>query len=358
MIALYEISNSFSNMDTGLITHLSDSLKVVDSSVEHYLDFPPLLSVSNSKSFIQEELEKLRIKNVKVFVVIQCSLDFGIVLFEVATEMGMMGGNYVWIISDNMASLLDSVEPSVLLNMQGVIGFKANVNEKSESFKEFNVKFRRKYRSEYLQEEEGYPSPSTYALKAYDATWATAKAMQNLSSSNSSELVKSILMSDFEGLSGKVSFKNGMLYQKPTFRIINVIGKTYRQVSFWSAEFGFSEDLVEYNGVKLKIGNGIGGALGSILWPGGNQTVPKGWTVGGPEKPLKIGVPAKGAFNQFVTVTFNQEKNKTQIEGFSVNVFKAVVRELPYYLPYVLVPFNGTYDEMVIEVSNKVCFTL
>ncbi|KAM3288287.1 hypothetical protein P3S67_021717 [Capsicum chacoense] len=66
--------------------------------------------------------------------------------------MGMMEKDYVWIVSDNMASLLDSVEPSVLLNMQGVIGFKANINEKTESFGEFNVKFRRKYKSEYTEE--------------------------------------------------------------------------------------------------------------------------------------------------------------------------------------------------------------
>ncbi|XP_025886633.2 glutamate receptor 2.9 isoform X2 [Solanum lycopersicum] len=353
VIALYEISNSFSNLDFGLITHLSDSLKLVDSSIEYHLAFPPLFSVSNSKSFIQEELEKLRIKNVKVFVVAQCSLHFGLVLFEVATEMGMMGKDYVWIVSDNMASLLDSVEPSVLLNMQGVIGFKANVNVKTESFREFNVKFRRKYRLEYPEEEEGYPSPSAYALKAYDATWATAKAMEKLSRSDSSELVKSILLSDFEGLSGKISFKNGMLYQKPTYRIINVIGKSYREVSFWSPEFGFSEDLVEYNGMTLKIGNGLEGDLGSILWPGGKQTVPKGWTIGGLEKPLRIGVPARGAFNQFVKVKFNQERNETLIDGFSVHVFEAAVRKLPYYLPYVLVPFYGNYDEMVEGVSNK-----
>ncbi|XP_049390255.1 glutamate receptor 2.9-like [Solanum stenotomum] len=352
VIALYEIRNSFSNMDSGLITHLSDSLKVVESSVEYHLAFPPLFSLSDSKSFIQKDLVKLKTKNVKVFVVLQCSLDFGLVLFEMANEMGMMGENYVWIISNNMASLLDSVEPSVLLNMQGVIGFKANVNEKTECFREFNAKFRKKYRSLY-PEEEGYPSPSSYALKAYDATWAIAKAMQKLSGSNSSELVKSILLSDFEGLSGKVSFKNGMLYQKPTFRIINVIGKSYREVSFWSPEFGFSEVLGEHNGVKLKIGNGLGGALGSIVWPGGTQTVPKGWTIGGLEKPLRIGVPARGAFTQFVKVKFNKETNETLIGGFSVHVFQAVVTELPYYLPYNLVPFYGTYDEMVVGVSNK-----
>ncbi|PHU20800.1 hypothetical protein BC332_11951 [Capsicum chinense] len=352
VIALYKISNSLSNVDSGLITYLSDSLKVVDSTVEYHLAFPPLFSVSNSKSLIKEELEKLRTKNVKVFVVVQCSLHFGLVLFEMATGMGMIGKGYVWIISDNMASLLHSIEPSVLLNMQGVIGFKANVNEKL-SLLESSTLSSGESTDQNILKKKDIQVLAHMLSRLIDATWATAKAMQKLSGSNSSELVKNILLSDFEGLSGKVIFKNGMLYQRPTFRIINVIGKSYREVSFWSPEFGFSEDLVEYNGVKLKIGNGLGGALESIWWPGGKQTVPKGWTIGGVDKPLKIGVPARGAFNQFVTVNFNQERNETLIGGFSVHVFEAVVRQLPYYLPYVLVPFYGTYDEMVVGVSNK-----
>ncbi|KAK4352094.1 hypothetical protein RND71_027612 [Anisodus tanguticus] len=229
--ALYEISNSFSNMDSGLITHLSDSLKFVDSTVEYHLAFPPLFSVSNSRLFIQEELQKLRTKN------------------------------------------------SIRISPK----------------------------------EEGYPSPSSYALKAYDATWATAKAMQNIPKSSSSELVKNILLSDFEGLSGKVSFKNGVILGKPIFRIINVIGNSYREVSFWSPEFGFSEDLVEYMG-----------EIENWQW-----------------------------FRMGFGVNFVARWNETLIGRFSVHVFEAVVRQLPYYLPYVLVPFYGTYDEMVVGVSNK-----
>lgn len=70
---------------------------------------------------------------------------------------------------------------------------------------------------------------------------------------------------------------------------------------------------------------------------------------------LKIGVPSNGAFNQFVNVTHDKLKNETFITaGFSINVFKAVVGLLPYDLQYKFVPFNGSYDEMVDQVYNKV----
>ena len=92
----------------------------------------------------------------------------------------------------------------------------------------------------------------------------------------------------------------------------------------------------------------------NIYWPGGLQTVPKGWNLSEAEKPLKIGVPARAAFPQFVKVSNHQENNSPQISGFSINVFETVVQRLPFQLNYDLVPFDGTYDEMVEQVYNKV----
>ncbi|MBA0565921.1 hypothetical protein Golob_010776, partial [Gossypium lobatum] len=95
--------------------------------------------------------------------------------------------------------------------------------------------------------------------------------------------------------------------------------------------------------------------LGPIYWPGGLQTVPKGWTSFefDEDKPLKIGVPARGAFNLFVKVSNDQGINGSNVTGFSVKVFEAVVKRLPYRLPYVLVPFYGSYDDMVEQVYSK-----
>ena len=45
-----------------------------------------------------------------------------------------------------------------------------------------------------------------------------------------------------------------------------------------------------------------------------------------------IGIPAIDAFKQFVRMSYNQTNNKTQIMGFSINVFEKVVKHLPYQL--------------------------
>ncbi|TKY63111.1 Glutamate receptor 2.5 [Spatholobus suberectus] len=95
-------------------------------------------------------------------------------------------------------------------------------------------------------------------------------------------------------------------------------------------------------------------SLSTVYWPGGIQFVPKGWTQSTEERTLQIGVPAKGTFTQFVNVTYDQNRNKISISGFSINVFKSAVNNLPYDLKYAFVPFNGSYDEMVEQVYNKV----
>ncbi|XP_021685999.2 glutamate receptor 3.2 isoform X2 [Hevea brasiliensis] len=66
-------------------------------------------------------------------------------------------------------------------------------------------------------------------------------------------------------------------------------------------------------------------------------------------KLLKIGVPMRSTLKQFVEVS-PDEKN---IRGFSIDVFEAAVRLLPYKLRYKMVPFNGSNDDLLKEVSLK-----
>ncbi|XP_057470076.1 glutamate receptor 2.7-like [Actinidia eriantha] len=226
--AIYENSNSFS-ADSGLVTLLSDALELSDSAVKRHAAFPPVSSLSDPGTFVEKELKKLRSKSNRVFVVLQSSLEFALILFEKAKQMGMMEREYVWIVSDEIASLLDSVDDNFIsANMQGVIGCKTNFVDTSKSYRQFKLMFRRKYRLVHPEEEE-YSNPSLFALRAYDATLALAKALEKSQGiTNSKELLNSLLSSDFRGLSGEVSFKNGELSQSPVFRIINVVGRKYR----------------------------------------------------------------------------------------------------------------------------------
>ncbi|XP_047956321.1 glutamate receptor 2.9-like isoform X2 [Salvia hispanica] len=312
LIAHFHWKNLISiSQDPTLFLPLSRALHALDISIDLHATAPV------PHASMETELKKMiGATNSRVFVVMHCSLEFAAILFEKARVLGLMEKGFVWIVADEISNLLDSADSSLLLNMEGVLAIKSDYSTDHNNFKAFKSKFRRKYESSFPSEEN--PTPSIYALRAYDAIFVGAGAGGE----------------DSEGLSGKLIFKNGFLSQKPVFHIVNVIGKSYREVAVWSPELGFSGDQ-----------------LRSIFWPGGERLVPRGWSLGSRERPLRIGVPARGLFNQFVKVTY--DSGSTRITGFSIEVFEAAVNKLPYDLQYVLVPFNGSYDEMLAQVHNK-----
>ncbi|KAB2082648.1 hypothetical protein ES319_A05G211900v1 [Gossypium barbadense] len=299
---IYQDNNDF--ITDSVITLLSDSLRVVGSEIDHHLSFPPQSSVSEHNGAIKQELRKLRSNSNRVFILVQSSIR--------------------------------------------------------KSFRRFKTKFRKHYGTRYAEEEE-YSNLSIYALRAYDAASTVAEAMdKSPANATSKELFKQILSSNSEGLSGRIRFRNTTLLKHlPTFQVINVVGKSYREVAIWSPQLRFTENSNRHEGENTTFGNMTMKELGPIYWPGGLQTVPKGWTSFefDEDKPLKIGVPAVvpigGAFNQFVKVSYDQGINGSYVTGFSVEVFEAVVKRLPYQLPYVLVPFYGSYDDMVEQVYSK-----
>ncbi|RDY00947.1 Glutamate receptor 2.5, partial [Mucuna pruriens] len=336
---IYELSNGFS-YDPGILLGLSYSLRLVGSEIDDHLVLPSLSSLSDPKSTIENELNRLKNKSNRVFLIVQSSLEMAHILFEKAKQMSLMEKGSVWVIPDGVAGLLDSVNSSVILNMQGVIGFKTHYMETSEAFKRFKLKFRRRFALEFPEEEN--ITPSLFALQSYDATWAVAQAAR-----------ESQEMFTPEQLFKNYLSRNGKLLQSPAFNIINVIGKSYRELTLWSPALGFSENLVSHQLTEMNTDTASTGVLSTVYWPGGIQFVPKGWIHSTQERTLQIGVPAKGAFTQFVNVTYDQNKNNISVTGFSIDVFKAAVHNLPYDLKYTFVPFNGSYDEMVEQVYSK-----
>jgi hypothetical protein len=72
------------------------------------------------------------------------------------------------------------------------------------------------------------------------------------------------------------------------------------------------------------------------------------------ENPLKIVVPSRTSFQKFVKVN-DGNKDDIKYGGWCIEVFKTVLSNLSYTLPYEFMPpFHGTYDELVYSVSNKV----
>ncbi|RYR06254.1 hypothetical protein Ahy_B06g086016 isoform A [Arachis hypogaea] len=358
--AIYEHDNGFTSYDSDILTKLSYSLSHVNSEIENYVAFPSVDTLLDPKTAIEHELKKLKNKSYnRVFLILQSSLEFATILFEKANQMGLMEKGSVWIITDDIASHLDSLDySSVTFNMQGVIGCKTSFVELSQTFKRFKFAFRREFGLEYPEEEIENPHPSLSALRAYDAIWIIAHALRKSQSQGNfsmEELSKNVVATNHEGLSGKIIFKDGKLLEPATFKIVNVIGRSYNELAYWSPESGFSENLVN----QISPSSASASTSGRVLlsnanWPGGSKSVPKGWVYNNEgRRSVKIGVPAGDPCPQFVNVSYDQRLNQTHITGFSIHVFEAVVKHLPYQLPYDLVPFYGSYDDIVVQVNNK-----
>ncbi|CAK9312570.1 unnamed protein product [Citrullus colocynthis] len=340
---IYEHKNGFpTNM--AILNILSNSLGDVYAKIENHLAF----SLLDPEPLIEQKLMNLSINSNRVFVLVQSSMELATLLFKKAKKLDMMGTGYVWIVGGEISNLVDSLYSSTFNNLQGVIGCKIYFEESENSFKEFRTKFRRNYMSKF-PEDEGQGDPSIFALRAYDAYWAIATALDELNG-NPNGIIKQwpqkVLRSKMEGLSGMVSFKNCILSILPTFQIINVIGRSYKEIVFWSPKFGFFE---ENNSSST---NATRDLSTLVIWPGNAKTIPKGWEFSYGDEPLKIAVPTTAAFKEFVRVNYNHTDGP-HISGFSITVFQAVANNLPYFLPYDFIPFNGPYDDLLKKVYTK-----
>ena len=342
---------------TSIIPYFADALRdaVIYSSV----------ALSSYNYSFSEELEMLRSGQSRVFVV-HASIQLATQLFAEAYKKGMMTDGYVWITTDAITSKLDHVNSSLIASMQGVLGVK-NYFKPSAQTSGFIKRFQRRYHSEYPKEKRREPQISSFT--AYDAVWAIAQAMNKTNVSEKPKKVQNnsandplfveisregwsllnvIKQSNFTGLSGQFRFVDDKFSSVNAFQIVNVVGKSYRELGFWLQDCGFSKSLKskEGNETSMKI-------LGQVYWPGGPWSVPKGWVSPASDKPLKIAVPAKTVFPEFVTVK-KESDNKTSAEGFSINIFNKVLEQLPYSLHYDFIPFSSSYDSFLKQNQMQV----
>ncbi|KAK1568636.1 hypothetical protein Q3G72_026973 [Acer saccharum] len=204
---------------------------------------------------------------------------------------------------------------------------------------------------------------ATEIFKAYDAVRAVALAMSGNYNrkfhsallSTGQNLLKGILNSNFEGLTGPFIFKQGMLAPAQVFRIVNVVGdETCIDVGYWTEELGFSvnisRDSVYNKSMKF---------LGQVLWPGRPFSVPGGLeeakrsTSSQSQASLKIGVPTGNNHVEFVNVRNNSD-GSLNVTGFVIEVFNATIKLLRDFPPYEFVEVSGTYDSLVDQLNLQV----
>ncbi|KAK3198793.1 hypothetical protein Dsin_022208 [Dipteronia sinensis] len=329
----------------GIIPHLYDALRESGVEIAHLLPLPPLVSSSS----MSEELEKIKQGQCRV-ILVHLSLPLATKLFERAKEMEMMQKDYVWIATDTFTNLVHSINASSISSMQGIIGVKSYFPKNESRFQDFFKQFRKRFISEFPEEDNR--EPGIYAVQAYDAVWTVCQAMiesDHYQEGGGKKLLDTIFASKFQGLSGKIELIGQKLARMDTFQIINVVGKSYRRLGYWSDAFGFSKRVVgnASNSSSMKR------SLGPMLWPGNSQTPPRGWAFPTKAHPLRIGVPNGSTFQEFVTVDYKGSGNEYSFGGYAIDLFNLTVKNLHYDLPYKFECFNGTYEQLVQQVHSK-----
>ncbi|PIN07945.1 Glutamate-gated kainate-type ion channel receptor subunit GluR5 [Handroanthus impetiginosus] len=356
------------NYGSGLVPFLTKEFLENNALVS----YQSLISPSATNDQILRELYKLMTMQTRVFVV-HMRPDLASHFFRMAKEANMMRKGYAWIIADALTSLLDSVDSKTIEAMQGVLGVKAYVPTSDER-DNFTRRWKKRFHSENLDMDE--TELNVFGLWAYDSLTALAAAidkvgierfkkpvnrgnltdLEGIGTSNiGSSLVPLIRNFRSTGLSGDFRIVDGQLMPS-AFQIVNVIDKGVNRVGFWTEKRGISKKLKsgDHNKDLYSIQKEN---LGNITWPGETRDMPKGWEMPTNGQKLRVGVPVKGGFSEFVKVEWDKETNAVIATGFCIDAFKAVMLSLPYDVPYEFIPFeildhasSGAYNDLVYQV--------
>ncbi|KAK4478598.1 hypothetical protein RD792_014086 [Penstemon davidsonii] len=358
------IINEESDYGNGINPYLSNALQDANARVSHR----SLIPSAATDDFVLQELYKMKTMQTRVFVV-HISSSLASKFFPKVKEAGMMSKGYVWIVTSGLMDLLYSLDSDVVESMEGVIGVKPLI-PRSKRLGSTAKRWKKKFihdNPNFLQAEFGL-----YGIWAYDALWALAIAaervqfteqissLQNTSFLNSTDrfttniskkgpkLQEALLDVSFQGLGGKFHLVNGQL-ESSSFQILNVVGKGGREVGIWTRP----DKILSEENVNITSSSRI--ELKSIVFPGDTTAVPKGWEVPVSGKKLRVGVPVVAGFKEFVRVEKDPQTNVSKVSGCYIDMFDAVMAELPYAVPYEYIPF-GTLDDSGSVSYDELCF--
>ncbi|XP_023640875.1 glutamate receptor 3.5 isoform X2 [Capsella rubella] len=345
------------------------------------ISYKAALTPGADNSSISSLLASVNLMESRIFVV-HVNPDSGLNIFSVAKSLGMMGSGYVWITTDWLLTALDSMEPLDAKTMgllQGVVAFRHYTpeSEKKRTFKEKWENFRSKKRS---RSDDGFNS---YALYAYDSVWLVARALDfffsqgntvtfshdpNLSNTNDSNIklsaldvfnegerfLQAILEINYTGLTGKIEFDSEKDRMNPAYDILNIKSTGPQRVGYWSNYTGFSVVPPETLYSKPSNTSAKNQRLNEIIWPGEVSKPPRGWVFPDNGKPLKIGVPNRVSYKNYVS----KDKNPLGVKGYCIDIFEAAIQLLPYPVPRTYILYgdgkkNPSYDNLISEVAGN-----
>ncbi|KAF8109120.1 hypothetical protein N665_0102s0029 [Sinapis alba] len=341
----------------GILPYLVDAFQEINVRIR----YRSALSLHSSDDAIKKELYRLMTMPTRVFIVHMLP-DLGSRLFSIAREIGMINKGYAWIVTNGIVDLMSLMGESRLEDMHGVLGVKTYFS-RSKELAYLEARWRKRFGGEELKH---------FGYWAYDTATALALSVEEISNVNMSfnttknitrddigtdlddldvalsgpKLLQALATVSFKGVSGRFQLKNGKL-EATTFKIINIEESGERTVGFWKSKVGLVKRLGENSSRRLR----------PIIWPGDTTLVPKGWEIPTNGKKLRIAVPKKDGFNNFVKVIKDANTNALTVTGFCIDIFDTVMRQMPYAVPYEYVSFetpdgkpDGDYDKMVHKV--------
>lgn len=350
------------------VSALGDALAVRRCKISNKMGIDPRPGVNRGD--IMDILVKIALLESRV-IVLHVNPDLGFMIFSAAHYLGMMGNGYVWIATDWLSSVLDSSSPlssETLDSIQGVLVLRQHTPDSDR---------KRFFSSRWNKLTGGSTGLNSYGLYAYDTVWMVAYAIDaffiqggTISFSNDSRLsyteggnlnleamsifdegkllLDNILQSNFMGLTGPIKFSSDRSLVLPAYDIINVIGSGSRRVGYWSNYSGLSIVPPETLYTRPPNRSSANQQLHDVIWPGETIIKPRGWVFPNNGKQLRIGVPDRVSYREFVSRVQGTDKFK----GFCIDVFMAAIALLPYAVPYEFVPFgdghyNPSYTELV-----------
>ncbi|KAM3244443.1 hypothetical protein ACQJBY_056025 [Aegilops geniculata] len=352
----------------GILPALADALQSVDSAA--IVDRVPVPSGADADA-LDAILYRLKAMPTRVFVV-HVSHSLAAQLFRRASKAEMMSDGYAWVATDGVGNFVDRFDPEDLESMQGVVSLRPHV-EYTNQVKNFSARFRARLRRENPASNDDVVNDATVTgLWSYDTAWAIAAAAEAASvpgpafrtlqknstartdldqlgvSTTGEALLRAILNTTFDGMAGRFKLVDGQL-QVAAYGVVNIIGNGAVTVGFWTPESAISRDLKDGSGKAAR-------QLKAILWPGETLSSPKGWTASQNGQVLKVAVPVKHGFKQFVDVVISENSTAPKITGYCIDVFNEVMKNLSYPVSYQYVPFPDSpdsYEMLVDQVSER-----
>lgn len=357
------------------IASLGDKLAERRCTISYKAALPPVAT----KSDIYDILVKVALMESHVLVV-HANPGSGLLIFSVAKNLGMMGTGYAWIATDWLTSLLDSSaspDTHTMDLIQGVVTLRQHTEDSK-----LKSDFVSKWNKLAQRGDNGYSKLNSYGLYAYDAIWVVAKAIDafftdgGIVSFSGDPRLKDIVrgslhleaMSVFDGgkllldkirktklsgVTGSVEFDSNGDLVHPAYDIINVVGTGLHTVGYWSNFSGLSVVSPEKLGTNTTNRSREHQKLYTVIWPGETITRPRGWVFPYNGEELRIGVPHRVGYKEFVS----KEPTSSTLKGFCIDVFTAAVNLLPYPVPYRFISFgnghdNPNYDDLVNMVAE------